>query len=1166
MDFKSAYSRTAYIEFFRDSLLPEDYLVLSESVQIEFGSKYFKQVIFLGKCPSLDLNVYEITHSSLSDARVGLSRDAFKLIARQMENNALILFVPENADNYRLSLVTIDPKLDSEGIKILKEYSNPRRFSFSLGEGAKTHTPEQFLLNNGRITSADDLKRRFSVEVVNREFYSKIAEMFSKLVGGKRMRSNKTVVYEPMLHLPHPIDGNEQLYKEFAVRLIGRTVFCWFLKNKKSPKGIPLVPDKVLSHFAVNMMPNYYHAMVEPLFFEVLNTNISKRKKEYTEEPYKTIPFLNGGLFEPQDNDYYKGGQCDYSLNVPDAWWKEFIDILETYNFTIDENTSIDIDLSVDPEMLGRIFENLLAELNPDTDETARKSTGSFYTPRPIVEYMVDESLKQHIHTKTGIELDKLSSLLDYSQEGSALTKDEESQIKEALDTIKVLDPACGSGAYPMGVLQKMLLILQKVDNNASYSIENILKDIKDPTYRALIAEKLKDETELGDYAHKLSIIRRSIYGVDIQQIAIEISKLRFFLSLIVDEKVEDDKQNRGIEPLPNLEFKFVCANTLIPLPLARVYDNINTDDISKLEKLREEYFISFGEPKKKLIKDFGDTQKRMFEESIKALREDVSIIEDFGNSRSALLANWSPFSHEHTPWFDAKWMFGVTQGFDVVIGNPPYIQLQKDAGKLAKMYEAVKYKTFAKSGDIYCLFYEKANMLLSEKGNLCLITSNKWMRAGYGKQLRQYFLRETNPLVIIDFGDAPIFSNATTYTNILLATKKGNTTNYLQVYDLSREKYVEQNLETWLQKRKGDFASDFKEDSFLIANAQEMGIKSQIEKVGTPLKNWKADVNRGILTGFNEAFLIDNTKRNELITEDPKSAEIIKPILRGRDIKKYKISFNEIFIITTFPSLSIDIEEYPAIKKHLSSFGDKLNQTGENYIDENGEIQKSRKATGNKWFETQDQISYVNDFNKPKIIWAEIVYDSAFYFDKNCYFPEATCFILTGDSLKYITALLNSKLLTNSFKKFYAGGDLRGNTFRYKKAFLQELPLPIISEESQKPFEVLVDYVLYLHDGDKAAINEYVPNEHLAEVFEEVIDAMVFELYFKEDFANASIEFHKYALRDFKTIDGLNEPELREIIHSSYQLLRDKDNEIRNNLKLMDVRLEHIVMPIKMK
>ncbi len=688
MDFKATYNRTSFTEFFRDKLLPEDLKLNIESIVPDFKSNYFKEITFLGKSRSLDLNVYEIRHTYEKDARVGLSRDAFKLVSRFSENNALIFFVPDNPSNYRLSLVTIDPKLDARGVKVLKEYSNPRRYSFVLGEDAKTHTPEQYLVGQGRITDITDLKKRFSVEVVNKEFYGQIAEMFSKLVGGKRKKGNRTIEYQRSLALPSVCATDDQKFKEFAVRLIGRTVFCWFLKKKKSDKGIPLISNDVLSGFEASFTTNFYHARVEPLFFEVLNTAIDKRKPEYQKEPFRSIPFLNGGLFEPHLDDYYVKSVPNNALKIPDEWWREFLTILEIYNFTIDENTSIDIDLSVDPEMLGRIFENLLAEINPETDESARKSTGSYYTPRDIVEYMVDQSLKQYLITKTHLQESQIETLLNYSVETSELTAIEEKVVLDALNNIKVLDPACGSGAFPMGVLQKMILILQKVDHGAETSVQQILNEITDPIKRDLIKRKLEaakvlDDVDFDDYARKLNVIQRSIYGVDIQPIAADISRLRFFLSLIVDEVIQEEQPNRGIEPLPNLEFKFVCANTLIPLPTPDSFEKMfgDTEIVQELEEIRNKYFTASNDEKPFIKKQFEDLQKRLY----KFISQNKEVLSN-PNSRLSLLSSWKPFSDEVTPWFDSKWMFGVTDKFDIVIGNPPWgSELTKDEKILLK-------------------------------------------------------------------------------------------------------------------------------------------------------------------------------------------------------------------------------------------------------------------------------------------------------------------------------------------------------------------------------------------------------------------------------------------------------------------------------------------------
>jgi hypothetical protein len=278
------------------------------------------------------------------------------------------------------------------------------------------------------------------------------------------------------------------------------------------------------------------------------------------------IPYLNGGLFDPsQHQDYYipsnskRASITSWNLKIPDEWFMDFFRILESYNFTIDENTSIDIELSVDPEMLGRIFENLLAELNPETGETARNATGSFYTPRAIVEYMVDESLVQYLITKTRIEESELRKLLDYTVEEAKLDEEEKKAVIDALDEIKVLDPACGSGAFPIGILQKMLLILHKVDPDSIQWVIRQLDKIPNVLVRKALEEKLMNEN--WQYKHKMGIIQNAIYGIDIQPIATEITKLRLFLTLIVDENVMEDSPNKNIHPLPNLSF-----NRTLPL------------------------------------------------------------------------------------------------------------------------------------------------------------------------------------------------------------------------------------------------------------------------------------------------------------------------------------------------------------------------------------------------------------------------------------------------------------------------------------------------------------------------------------------------------------------------------------------------------------------------
>ncbi|HYT40944.1 MAG TPA: hypothetical protein VEP90_01240, partial [Methylomirabilota bacterium] len=383
---------------------------------------------------------------------------------------ALAIFHSPNSDDWRLSLMTATPERTEKG-KVALSYSNPKRLSFFLGPNAKVNTPTKFILKRERVINFDDLKSRFSLEVVNKEFYKEISELFTQLVGGSVYKGKHKEDYVPLLKLPDILDKS-QTSLEFAVRLIGRVIFCWFLREKKSNQSKSLMPHDLLSLEAVKNNPDYYHKVLEPIFFEVLNKPGKSRKDDFAKEPFSSIPYLNGGLFSPHDDDFFSYNESRQTTNhnmvvIPDEWIRRFFDVLETYNFTIDENTSFDEELSIDPEMLGRIFENLLAEINPETGESARKSTGSYYTPRVIVNYMVDESLLLYLKSQTQIDEEKLRAAISYDlhdDEENPLTTSERERIINALEKVKILDPACGSGAFPIGALQKIVFILQQTD------------------------------------------------------------------------------------------------------------------------------------------------------------------------------------------------------------------------------------------------------------------------------------------------------------------------------------------------------------------------------------------------------------------------------------------------------------------------------------------------------------------------------------------------------------------------------------------------------------------------------------------------------------------------------------------------------------------------------
>ena len=606
--------------------------------------------------------------------KVGL-RELLRKVYQYDVDGAIIVFVQE--DKWRLSFVSEIKVLNDEG-EIVEQATEPKRYTYLLGENEKVRTPTDRLSKlSGKTLSLYDILSAFSVEALNEDFYKIIQSFFYKLVGGEVGKDKKLTDYgKGILHLPGVPKNNALVYKEFAVRLIGRTVFCWFLKMKKSDKHAPLLPESLLSSNAIKTNTRYYHSILERLFFQTLNTPIEQRVDNLPKGA-EQIPFLNGGLFEPGFQDYYKPNK-DTGLNenlntlqIDDQWFLNFFEELEKYNFTIDENSVTDIEVSIDPEMLGRIFENLLAEIDPESGETARKATGSFYTPREIVDYMATESLVQYIHNKTELPQNKLRPIFKMmDKQELAFTAAETESVLDALEKVRILDPACGSGAYPMGVLQKIVQALQKLDKDASLWKKRQVDRISNPVVKKQLKERLDGSSP--EYARKIGVIQNSLYGVDIQPIAAEISKLRCFLTLIVDEEINDKLPNRGIEPLPNLEFKFITADTLRKLPENRDLGGLfnSNEDLALLESIRQEYLQSTGEQKQELKDKFILIQKQIYNQQSNNNVTDP-------NSRLYLISTWKPFEHCESKWFDPKWMFGVEQ-FDIVIGNPPYVQLSK--------------------------------------------------------------------------------------------------------------------------------------------------------------------------------------------------------------------------------------------------------------------------------------------------------------------------------------------------------------------------------------------------------------------------------------------------------------------------------------------------------
>lgn len=859
MNFDKRYDRHEFLRFL-GSFLPEDFTEKIEEVHFDHKTTYIRQVTRLGRCQSLDLLVYEMRHNSVNDARVGLSKEAFRFLANEWEGRALVLFVPENNDvNYRFSLITIDLDMTEKG-KTLKRYSNPRRYSYYLGEGIAWYTPNKYLNEAGRVKDEKDLIGRFSVEVLTKAFYQELSDWYAWAVNVVRF-PNK---------LNDPTD-DDKFNAESTIRLVTRLIFVWFLKQKH------LIPEEffdetyIRENLLENFNPNtkvdlfyksneskYYKAILQNLFFAMLNSPITpeggtelserhfrngrsdydnnklmryesmfKNPQLFVELANRTVPFLNGGLFDcldEKDNGVYIDGFSDRetvkkALIVPDylffgeevgknldlsGWYGDnkkkrvcasgIIDILKRYNFTVEENTPFDQEVSLDPELLGKVFENLLASYNPETQTTARKQTGSFYTPREIVQYMVDESLVAHLKRTVGDELEEqYRQLMRYTDEEAPLTDAQRKQIMQSLYHCKVLDPACGSGAFPMGMLQQMVHILNRIDPDNEMWKEMMLNVAIDETSEAYrtassderremiadIERSFDESVNRPDYARKLYLIENCIYGVDIQPIAIQISKLRFFISLVVDQKANDNPaENFGIRPLPNLEAKFVAANTLIGLDKkdSSLFDT--PEILAKKEELKIAKHKIFGAKTVRTKRKYKEAVNRIRQEIAELLRSLGAI----GESEAAVLASWDMFDQNaSSPFFDPEWMFDVKEGFDIVIGNPPYvnaIDLKKSLGDIE--YKRLKsYYTTAKGTiDYYVYFFEKGLNLLCDNGILSYITPNKYLCANYGKELRTFLINNTQLLILLDVSRNNIF-DASIYPIVSLLRKTKTDINY---------------------------------------------------------------------------------------------------------------------------------------------------------------------------------------------------------------------------------------------------------------------------------------------------------------------------------------------------------------------------------------------------
>lgn len=1182
MEFNKAYSRQEFVRFLQNSFLPEDFVPSEEEVWFRTKMTYSIEAVKLGTCQSLDLVVYEVKHRSRHNARVSLSKEAFRMLADETQDRALVVFVPEDSnENYRFSLIEITLDAADDSARVTKRYSNPRRYSYFLGEGIAYYTPNKYLNEKGRVVSKEDLLSRFSVEVLTKEFYQELSDWYAWAI--------------KIIRFPNNIDDKDDDAKfnnEGAIRLITRLIFVWFLKQRHL---IPeeffderYIADNLIEGFNPHAMVDlfsksneskYYKAILQNLFFAMLNSPITPeggkelserhfrngrgdydnnklmRYESYFKNPQlfvdlanRTVPFLNGGLFDcldDKDHGMYYDGFSDResvknSLIIPDylffgeevgknidlsEWYGDkkkkkvsargIIDILKRYNFTVEENTPFDKEVSLDPELLGKVFENLLASFNPETQTTARKQTGSFYTPREIVQYMVDESLVAHLKRTVGEELEpQYRQLMQYSDDDVELTAEQRKSIMQSLYNCKILDPACGSGAFPMGILQQMVHILNRIDPDNSGWKEMMLQKALDETSEAyrnsssderkeLIAdiERSFDESiNRPDYARKLYLIENCIYGVDIQPIAIQISKLRFFISLVVDQNTNaDPTDNFGIRPLPNLEAKFVAANTLIGL----VKKDASLFDSAEIKAKENELKIA----KHKIFGAKTVRTKRKYKNIVNDLRQEIADMlyanGAVGNDEARQLASWDMFDQNASSlFFDPEWMFGVKDGFDIVIGNPPYLRIQgirNDNPKFAD-YLVHNYKTATGKFDLYVAFIEKGYKICKKQGVLNFIMPTKWTNSDYGEGVRSFCLEEKPYMRIINFSSYQVF-NASTYTGLQWFIK--NECPILDYIQLSHNIDTPDKLEFFLRDINNNSYTVYPFIKFsskpwkLTSDSLSSDIISKIS-IHPHLNTILNCISQGIVTVGDDIFVMKgkitcdyfegfSEKINKRICIESK---LMMPLLKGDDVKRYASLENTYFVLyphhvlngKTVPYTEYEMQTlFPKAYSYLLSFKDELI------------AKKIKYKTNPTYWYSLHRSRDIAMFKSIKILTPEISLGCNMSLDENKFYHNTQIYTLQPNEyykqyINTILGILNSKLFW--FYISNTGNILRGGFFRFKTKYLEDFPVPNLNT-SNKSIVKSIDTLVFRIISSK----KNNPNIDTS-IDENKIDSLVYHLY----------------------------------------------------------------------
>jgi adenine-specific DNA-methyltransferase len=1064
INFSEKYDRKKF-QLFLKEFLPEDLLENPEELQVDEDNEYFKKAILLGSVKSLDgLMVIEIERKRSEKSRTTITKELFKFLGTYGYSKALIVTFSERESHYRFSLITSD--LIWVGTKVNKEFSNPKRLSFLLGEGVKLHTPHNKL--NTKVSNFEDLFSRFNIEVVNDEFF----ENYKKLFVNLQKKIEKDSIFNKFLK-------DKNITSDFfSKRLLGQIVFCYFLQKKKwlgvsEEKRFGTGDQNYLRNtfnFYNNKKKNFFNEFLEFFFYEGLN---NLNDNNFVKKINIKVPYVGGGLFE-----YFEGYDWkNETLNIPNSFFSNnskdgILDIFDLYNFTVDEYEDYDIELAVDPEMLGRVFENLLPE-------NIRKSGGSYYTPRMVVNYMCENSLSQFLYKKFKdfLSQDKIENFIknrNFNISKEKIFISNADKIDKALQDLKICDPSIGSGAFAVGIVNLVSRLRFLLINHVSRKYKNNL------------------------YFFKRDCIQNSIYGVDIDSSAVEIAKLRLWLTLIVEKENYEDT-----EPLPNLDFQLIQGNSLIDEVDGFNFQHLDIQDKDyQFELVANNAWDEFSKTKEKFInlkKKYLDLKsfknKKVLREEIENLLPKITDLASSlgGDLKKKPVNYYEIFNKIHSNKNFFLWklyfieIFQDSPGFDIIIGNPPYIGESGNKSKFQEVKTASSLRKFYLGKmDYYYFFFHLALNILKDNGILSFITTSYFTTSTAGRNLRKDLKARGSFLELIDFNELKIFKSAQGQHNMITTITKSTESYSCKVIQTSKKGHsspeqlksilYKNDKETLYQSIDSNKIFEGNNDYIRLSGNQNSNSDEQnsiLDKIS--LKSKRLDsyffVKQGVVSGCDKLTKDHIKKFNMNKNLEINDGIFVFDLKNKRDLdviknfnaleKKYLRDFYKNSDIQNFTTnikatkklLYIlwddNIETLPNIKSHLKRFE---------------KILKNRLVAYNEsypWFSLH-RARNLNIFLDSKIVVPYRSKLNTFGYNNIEWFCRSDCYLITTKlnqiSLKTLLGILNSKLY---YLWLFFRGKRKGKTLELFSTPLSEIPLKIFDHNINKQIEELSDKII---------------------------------------------------------------------------------------------------------